>query len=284
MRSAIVVLITLSLAIAGCGKSAEQIEIEKQDAQLKQDLASKDRFIEEVTSTINDIHNKLESTWSLEKHIMPRNPTVEEGKYLSPADLRVKIMDRISNISSILSENRKKVAGLQHRLAEEKTQYTGLSQMVDDLKKSLDEREKTIATIQTQVMNLEGEVSSKTQVIAARDEVIENQTKQINTVYYAVGNRSELKDKKIIAGEGGILWGLLGTTTVLTKTIDEGEFNTLDKSKDMLIEVAGPIKEIVPERNPDSYTTEEKPDHHTLLKIIKPESFWIESHLAIVTD
>ncbi len=284
MRSTIAVFLILLLTLAGCGKSPEQIEMEKQNAQLKQDIASRDRFVEDVTSTINEIHNKLEGAWVMEKNIMPRNPSVEEGKYLSQADLKVKIMDRISNISSILTENRKKLANLQHRLAEAKTQYTGLSQMVDDLRKTLDDREKTIATIQTQVMNLENEVTSKTQLIAARDVTIENQTKQINTVYYAAGNRSELKEKKIISSEGGIFWGLLGTTTVLANKYDEREFNTLNKTKDMIIEVAGNISEIVPERDPDSYTKEEKPDHHTLLKITNPESFWNENHLAIVTN
>jgi hypothetical protein len=80
------------------------------------------------------------------------------------------------------------------------------------------------------------------------------------------------------------LWGLLGATTVLTSTYSESEFNALDKSKDMSIEVAGSIDEIVPDRDPDSYTKEERPDNHTMLKIIKPESFWRENHLAIVTD
>ena len=80
------------------------------------------------------------------------------------------------------------------------------------------------------------------------------------------------------------MWGLVGTTTVLTNTFNEGEFTPLDKSKDMLIEVAGNIKEIVPVRDTSSYTKEEKPDKRTLLTITKPEIFWRDSHLAIVTE
>jgi DNA repair exonuclease SbcCD ATPase subunit len=291
MRTTIGFIIAFSFIIVGCGKSPEQTELERQNAQLKQELASKDRFVEDVTSTINDIHNKLENTWAMEKNILRRNPTFEEGKMLSEADMKAKILDRISAISSILSENRKKVANLQHRLAESKTQYAGLSKMADDLKNTLDDREKTIAMMQTQVLHLQSEVTSKTRAIAARDETIaaretaiENQMKQINAVYYVVGKKSELKEKKIVSREGGILWGLLGTTTVLTNTFNEEEFTSLDKSKDMLIEVAGTIDEIVPERDPSSYLKEEKPDHHTLLTITKPEIFWRESHLAIITD
>ena len=138
--------------------------------------------------------------------------------------------------------------------------------------------------MQTQVLNLEGEVTSKTEIIAARDLTIESQTKQINTVYYVAGKMDELKEKQIVSSEGGIFWGLLGTTTVLTNGYNETEFSKLDKSKDKYIEVAGVIDEIIPERDPSSYKQELKANNRTLLTITKPESFWRESHLAIITD
>jgi len=284
MRTTIALLVVFSFIMAGCGKSKEQIEMENQITKLKEEIASKDRFVEEVTSTINDIHNKLETTWAMQKNIVQKTPTVENGKVLSQVDLKTRIMDRISNISTIITENRKKIANLQHILSEQKTQYAGLSLLVDDLKKSLDEREKTIDSMRTQVQNLEGDIASKIKTITVRDETIENQTKQMNKVYYVAGKKNELEEKKIVSREGGILWGLLGTTTVLTNTFNDEEFTPLDKSKDMMIEVAGNIKEIVPVRDTASYTKEEKPDKRTLLTITKPEIFWRDSHVAIVTE
>ena len=55
---------------------------------------------------------------------------------LSEADMKAKILDRISTISSILLENRKKIANLQQRLSESKTQYAGLSKMADDIEEN----------------------------------------------------------------------------------------------------------------------------------------------------
>ncbi|MBN1397503.1 MAG: hypothetical protein JXA06_05665 [Bacteroidetes bacterium] len=284
MRTLFVFIMAVSFILGGCGKSSEQIELENQNAKLKQDLAAKDKFVEDVTLAINEIHDKLEITVAMEKNILRQTPTVEEGKLLSQADLKVRIMDRIANISTILTENRNKITGLQRKLAQAKTKYTGLSQMVADLQKNLDEREKTIAQLQTQVLNLEGEITSKTEIIAARDLTIESQTKQINTVYYVAGKMNELKEKQIVTSEGGIFWGLLGTTTVLTNGYNETEFSKLDKSKDKYIEVAGVIDEIVPERDPSSYKQELKANNRTLLTITKPESFWRDNHLAIITD
>jgi hypothetical protein len=284
MRTNIAFLIAFSFIVAGCGKSSEQIELEKQNADMKKELATKDSFIEDITSAINDINVKLESTWAMQKNIVQKTPTVEEGKMLSQAELKTKIMNRISDISSIITESRKKVASLQRKLAEQKTKYLALSKMVNDLKISLEERERTIAAMQIQIQNLEGDVAEKVKTIAARDEIIEHQTNRINTAYYIVGKMNELKEKNIISREGGIFWGLLGTTTVLTNTYNEGEFTTLDRSKDLVIEVAGNIEEIVPARDTSSYSKEEKPNHRSLLTIKKPENFWRESHLAIVTD
>ena len=51
------------LVFAGCGN---QEELEQRNNELARELASKDRFIEEVTSTVNEIHNSLESAWAIE--------------------------------------------------------------------------------------------------------------------------------------------------------------------------------------------------------------------------
>ena len=52
--------------------------------------------------------------------------------------------------------------------------------MVDDLKTTLEEREKTLADLQARVKTLESQVSEKTRVIAAREATIEDQSNQLN--------------------------------------------------------------------------------------------------------
>ena len=284
MRTIISCATIITFLLIGCGKSAEQTELEKKNAELTQDLATKDHFIEDITGTINDIHNKLETTWAMEKKILRQTSSIEQTKNMSPSEMKQQMLDRISGISSILVQNRKQLASLEHRLSESKKEYAGLQEMVADLKKNLEEREKSVAELQTHVQNLESEVADKTQVIATRDRTIEDQTAQLNTVYYVTGKRSELKDKGIITREGGFLWGLLGSTIVLNDDFAEENFVPMDKTKDNSIVVAGTIDEIVPARDKSSYTEEETEDHHTVLKISKPESFWRQKHLVIVTD
>ncbi len=291
MQTKIFVLAAFVLAIAGCGENSRQTDLEKQNSQLMQELAAKDKFIEDVSSSINEIHNKLDAVWAVEKNIMGQTSSIEGGAKLTQAQLKEQILDRISGIQNTLEENRKKVSRLQQRLKESNTKYAGLDKLVEDLKKNLDEREKSIAEMQSRIQNLEGQVSQQVQVINQHEATIgdqakqiEEQKKQMNTAYYTMGSRDELKKKGIITKEGGILWGLLGTTTVLSNNFEDDQFRPLDKTTVTEIEVPGRIDEIIPKRDESMYMKQETEDHRTVLKITNPAAFWKENRLVIVTD
>jgi len=291
MWNKIVVPAALVLAIAGCGENSGQSELEKRNNELVQELAAKDRFIEDISSTIGEINNKLEDVWAMEKNIMGQTASLESGVKPTPAQMKEQILKRITEIQSTLQENRKQVSRLQRRLKDSNTKYAGLEKMLDDVKKNLEERELAIAEMQTRIQNLEGDISLKLQVINEHEATINeqarqlaDQTKTINTAYYIAGSSDELRQKGIIAKEGGILWGLMGTTTVLASDLQDGEFKPLDKTAVTEIEVPGTIDEIVPKRDASMYVQEEKDNNHTVLKITDPAKFWKENKLVIVTD
>ncbi|MBI3579747.1 MAG: hypothetical protein HY276_05465 [Ignavibacteriales bacterium] len=286
MRMIIGVLLMFSLIFAGCGK---QEELEQRNKELAQELQSKDKFIEEVTSNINEIHGALEAAWAMEKKIVRQTTTAEGSKALTSAELKQSILSRISDMSSALSDNRKKITSLEKRLKGLNVQYVSLTKMVDQLKTDLEEREKSITELQSRIQSLESDVAKKAEIIAARETTIAShestileQRKMMNTVYFAVGSRDELKKKGVITEEGGILWGLLGTTTTLAGNFDVAQFEPVERSR-TAIEVSGAIDEIVPKRDESFYTKEQSENGHTILRIVKPESFWRENHLVIVT-
>jgi peptidoglycan hydrolase CwlO-like protein len=286
MRTSFVVAIGLLVVLAGCGQS----DLENKNKELQKQLEAKDQYIEEVTSAINEIHNQLESTWAMENKVMQQSPSREGVKSASNLQVKQQILSRISDIDSILAANRKKLTSLQIRLKNAATQYAGLQKMVEGLKATLEEREKTLADLQARVKSLESEVSEKTKVIAAREATIEDQTnqlneqtRQMNAVYYVVGKKDDLKGKGIIIDEGGIFWGLLGSTTVLASNFNADLFQKMDKTKKSQIEVAGKIAEIIPKRDAGSYSTEEMSGGKTNVKITNPDQFWKVNRLVIVS-
>jgi hypothetical protein len=286
MRTTFVVGAAILLLLTGCNQS----ELENKNKELQSQLDAKDKYIEEVTSAINEIHNQLESTWAMENKVIQQSTAKEGGK--APTQLQVKqqILSRISDIDSILAANRKKLSNLQSKLKNASVQYAGLQKMVEDLKATLEEREKTLAELQARVTTLESVVTEKTKVIAAREATIDDQAKelnsrmtQMNTVYYVVGKKDDLEKKGIVADEGGFLWGLLGSTTVLAGNFNSDLFQKMDKTKEFQIDVPGKIAEIIPKRDAGCYSVEENSAGHTIVKILKADQFWKVNRLVVIS-
>jgi hypothetical protein len=143
--------------------------------------------------------------------------------------------------------------------------------------------------LQQRVGELEGEVTQKTAMVAQRDStihqqesIITRQTSKINTGYYVMGGRGELKEKGIITDEGGLLWGLFGTTTILANGFDNTLFTPINKTTEMRIEVLGSISELVPKRNLQFYSITVEKDR-SVLQILKADQFWQDNYLVIIT-
>ena len=111
--------------------------------------------------------------------------------------------------------------------------------------------------------------------------MIDAQQKKLNTVYYVVGTKDDLRKKGIITDEGGFLWGLLGSTTIMNSGADQSYFTPLDRSKDQTINVDGKIDEILPRRAPELFSTD---DTGSKLTITSPDKFWQANYLVIITD
>ncbi|MGA9364245.1 MAG: hypothetical protein WBW16_07745 [Bacteroidota bacterium] len=285
---ALVSLISIALLFGGCSNRAEQLEKEK--AELQEAIKSRDQFMQDILASINEVHSKLESARARENTIMQQTNAYAEKKGAVNVADRESIMRQITDIDSSLSEGRQKLADLQSRLKSSKIQYASLNKMVSDLKESLEQREQSIAQLNERVSSLENEVAEKTKLVAAKDSVIDQrdstvraQIEMLNTAYYVVGKKDDLESKGIIKNDGGFMWGLIGSTTVLANGFDNTYFKPIDKSREMTIEIAGKIDKIVPERNASYYVKEEKSDSLSTLQIVRPDYFWQQNLLVVVT-
>jgi len=286
--AALVSLISIALLFGGCSNRAEQLEKEK--AELQEAIKSRDQFMQDILASINEVHSKLESARARENTIMQQTNAYAEKKGAVNVADRESILRQITDIDSSLSENRQKLANLESKLKSSKIQYASLNKMVSDLRQSLEEREQAITQLNDRISGLENQVAEKTRLVAVKDSVIDQrdatvraQTEMLNTAYYVVGKKDDLESKGIIKNDGGFLWGLIGSTTVLANGFDNSYFKPIDKSREMTIEVAGKIDKLVPERNAGYYVKEEKSDSLSTLRITRPDYFWQENLLVVVT-
>lgn len=275
--------------LIGCTDRTD--ELEKQNAELRNksselsaDLTSRDAYIDTVTQSINEIYATLEGMRSKERMIVSETNALESGKKLTSRDVRERILTQLSFIDSTMKGNRKKLADLQSRMSSYKAQFAGLRKMVATLKKTVEDREQAIAALQQKMHGLETDLTEKSRLVTEKNAEITAKTTQINTGYYIVGKRSDLEQKGIIAKDGGFLWGLLGSSTILASGLDPKYFTPINKVEERTIQVNGKINEVIPKRSEQFYTKTLVDNNQSMITIAEPNAFWQDNFLVIITD
>ncbi len=296
MRIAAILCICAIIAV-GCNTKSD--ELEKQNAELQaksnelyKELTNRDEFIGQVMESINGMHENLEGTRVKEQVLLNQTDKLEGTKKASSAEIRQNMLGQIADIDSTLTSDKKKLADLQTKVKSYKTQFASLNKMIANLKQTLDEREASITQLQGRIAELEGVVTQKTMMVAQRDStinvqqgLISKQTSKINTGYYIIGTRRELKEKGIIAEEGGFLWGLFGSTTILANGFNSSLFTPIDKTTATKIDVDRNISEIIPKRNLACYSATESADRRSAsVVILKSDQFWQDNYVVIITN
>jgi uncharacterized protein YlxW (UPF0749 family) len=290
MKTALVVAVVFGAALlAGC-KNSKEDELQQQlsqaqneQASLQQSIAERDKYFEEVMRTVNDVYADLERARTAESQISQKAGG-EGTVQFTNAEARDKMLQNITDIGAALKSNRKRIIDLQRGARKFRGDIAGLDTLIRSLRVTVEEREQAIAQLQARVQGLETTVAEKNQAIATRDSMIDVQQRDINTAYYVVGTRDELKKKGIITDEGGFLWGLLGSTTVMAPGADPSEFTAIDRTKDETIRVDGTIEDILPRRTEDSYAMAKPNDKSAEITILTPNKFWHDRYLVIVKD
>jgi DNA repair exonuclease SbcCD ATPase subunit len=283
-------VILLVIFALGCNQDRiEKLEtqnttLETSNHQLTQDIASRDEYVDRVADAINEVYTSIEDVKAKENSLLRETSEMERNRKLTHEELRSSLMDRINVIRATLSDNHKRLAEMETKLTASKSQYAGLRKIVNNLKKTLEERDHSIADLGTRVSGLEQQVNEKSLTIVKQDSVIGDQYKQITTVYYVAGTRDQLEKMGIITKEGGFLWGLLGSTTTMTNTFDDKFFKAFNKVVENSIRVEGKIDEIIPKRNELLYQKTELAGDQSMLTITHPDNFWKDKYLVIITD
>ncbi len=279
----------LGALLFGCDHSKEE-KLQQQVLQLQSDnevsqqaLSARESELREVIRSINEVYADLELTRVREGQLSKRAGGAEAPVELSEATSQEQLLNSIGEIGATLKANRVKIGELESRVKSFRGKLAGLNTLVKNLKGTLQEREQSIAELQARVQGLESTVAEKTNTIVERDRVIDDQQKTMNTAYMIVGTRKQLKEKGIITDEGGFLWGLLGSTTVMARGVDQSLFTPIDMTRAQSLSVSGKIDDLLPHRNADLFARVEEPNNE-VLTIIQPEKFWQEKYLVIVVD
>jgi len=279
-----ILILIIVVSFSSCGiNSSSTNELATIDS-LSTVLANREFEIEEHLLLLDNIDSALKDA----------NPTanleVTDPEKVKAIDRE--IYDKISTLRDKLQADSREIAQLQEDLKKAKESANYRKDLINKISGRMEELQKENALLKQQldrdtqdISNLTSELEAQgieiSQLRVSLSELNENivvLTAELNSAYYLVGIRKDLKRDSIIVKKG------IGGASTLSDQLDRSKFISIDKSSDKVINLTGFKKvELVPARPEGSYNLEIENDQVVRLNIIDTDQFWeISKFLAIV--
>jgi len=197
----------------------------------------KDRALAELVEAskfAEQIDAELRQVRGLTSQVKPS--TGDESGRAQAAAAREDILARLKTLRQRLNARTAELARTRDSLVGVRGESNTTAQLLADLQSRLELRDREIAAFETEVRELrEANVRLAEEKTALADTVRQVQV-SANRVFYTVGTKQQLKDRKIVREEGGsriLLVTRIGETLVPERNLDESYFTLADK-RDML--------------------------------------------------
>lgn len=276
------------LALTGCKNKEQQQQLEQAQAMeqaTRQELTDAVADRDQLLSLVNEISANMEQIKNLENILSVNTGSETPGQ-------RDQIRADLSAIQSALQERRQRLDELEQRLNSSNLNNNNLRTTVAGLRRQLDEQATEITTLRTnldqareQISNLDATVDSlhtaMTDINAQRDSTDRANTQltdELNTCYYAIGTKDELRANHIIET------GFLRRTKLMEGNFDQNFFTRADKRTLPSIDLNSNKAQVLTNMPADSYTIVEA-NGHKVLQITQPAKFWsLSNYLVIQID
>ncbi len=276
----------LSALLFGCDNTKKEYEAlrVRYDSLLSIGF-TKDTALIGYLESFNAIQANLDSIKRAEM-IITRTATGEEG---TQPDAKEQINRDINMIYEMLQQNKKTIADLRSKLKKSNANVTALEEMINRMTRQIEEKDVEIAELRDKLeqMNIQidilsSNVESLTAESRAKSKVISEQTGELNTAYYVIGTKKELRANNIITMEGGFAG--IGRNKKIKEDFNQDYFTRVDITHLTSIPVLHKKATIVTTHPSQSYTIfgDKRVDS---IVIRNPKEFWSASkYLVIVID
>lgn len=283
MKKSVIISAIAAFALMACNgeklKQAEDRNVILGDS-LHVALANQDSLF----CLINEINDGMEQLKAMENILS--NSSNLNGEQMSQKD---KIANDIQAIQRELQSRKEKLKELEEKLKKSQGYSANLKKAIENLKVQIEEQEQTITTLKSelvaanirigelgqQVDSLNTEVANVTQEKEIAQEESINLANELNTCYYAVGTKKELKASKIIEG------GFLKKTKIMKSDFEQSYFTTADKRSLTSIPTHAAKAKILTNHPADSYEIVDEIGTK-VINILNPEKFWGYSNYLVV--
>jgi len=274
------------LALSACNQKNETEEAHKQaiaDAskvELQNAVADRDQLF----LLVNEISQGMDQIKDLENIL-----TVNANAGGETPSQREQIQADIASIQKALQERREKLAELEKKLNNSTLTNNNLRSTIATLRNQIDTQSNEIESLKTNLTAAKARIgelntavdslnTTVTTVTAQKDEAEQQSVdlaNELNTCFYAVGSKKELKDNEIIET------GFLRKTKIMEGDFDRNFFTTADKRTLTTIPLHSDKAKVLTNQPESSYVIEDV-DGQKVLRITNPASFLSLSNYLVV--
>jgi len=177
---------------------------DQQIQELQTQLKSKDSTANDMFGFINEVEDNLNTIEASQTKISASKKGSNEVK----TDVKESIKEHIQNINTLLEKNKQLLAKLENSLRKSNMKVDALQKTIDLLNQQMAAKDSEIADLKTQLEKLNftvTDLSAKIEDLSGQNtqkaQQIDQQTTELNTAYYVIGVRKDLKTKGVIIGE-----------------------------------------------------------------------------------
>jgi hypothetical protein len=128
-----------------------------------------------------------------------------------------------------------------------------------------------VDSLHTQVNGLTATVQEREDTLHTRDSQLEDRRRELATVYYVVGKKDDLKKSGVIQSSGGVLG--LGKTVLPAANPDPAAFTALDTDQSQTIHIAAKEARVISAQPMSSYQLVPTGANELELRILNPLEF-----------
>ena len=251
---------------------------------LRVALADQDSLL----SLMNEVADGMAQNKQMENILSSSNDLTAES-----SDRRQQIRNDMQVIQQTLQMRRDRLAELEKKIQNSSSNNATLQKSIATLRRQIADQESTIGQLRGElekahihieqltanVDSLNTEVASVTAAKDQAEQTATTLTNELNTCYYAIGSKQELKDHKLIQT------GFLRKTKIMPEDFEMNYFTTGDKRTLNSIDLHSRKAKVLTNQPADSYTITDAPNGNKVLKIQNPARFWsVSNYLVIQVD
>lgn len=285
MKKVFILLLAGAALLPACkNKEAEQ-EAEHQAAvaaATREELADAVADRDQLLTLVNEISSDMNQIKQLENILTVNGGNETPGQ-------REQIRSDIAAIQQALQERRERLDELESRLnssnlsnrnlqttvATLRQQIDGQTQEIAQLRSNLDEARTQIGQLDSAVDSLHQTVTLVTAELDSTSIAATQLSNDLNTCYYAIGTKDELKENNIIET------GFLRRTKIMEGEFNANFFTRADKRTLPSIDLNSHDARVLTNQPADSYAIVDV-DGHKVLRITNPAKFWSLSNYLVV--